>query len=340
MRGMWVDDLPDADRLWWRFAVLAALDRAVGGTTWSFDPRHHMLRYDAADGARLRMQRLYTRRSVLWGNAAGERTPRAWTGVPGWATSDAVLHWLHETGASALAWWSRGEWDTATPEQEVGPMLAPLLGAEVPHDLVQQASRQQVTAGRLHDLLGPRAEASAALDLLRRAAGETSAAQGQVGRFLEAEVHQQMRAARERDRVLPQRPVPLVRWSRVADLPGTFTFVVRCEFGRLVADIGNDYVGEQHTSALLNVLGTLLHDEATDDGGAWLFARVRRVAGRLEYDRAFDGWPEWYDGPGPSLRALAWEMSQRSAPWRPPWSRLLPTAVQGRRAATSGSPGR
>jgi hypothetical protein len=52
---------------------------------------------------------------------------------------------------------------------------------------------------------------------------------------------------------------------------------------------------------------------------------VRFDGARITLDRAFDSLPPWYAGTGPTLRALSWEMQQRSRRWRPAWATLLPT---------------
>ncbi len=68
--------------------------------------------------------------------------------------------------------------------------------------------------------------------------------------------------------------------------------------------------------SLTNVLHALHSDEATEESGAWLFARVTSDGVVVRFDRAFDSWPEWYQvhhsDQGPSLEDLAWEMSQRT----------------------------
>jgi hypothetical protein len=79
---------------------------------------------------------------------------------------------------------------------------------------------------------------------------------------------------------------------------------------------------------LNNVLRALHRNEATEESGAWLFARVTSDGVVVRFDRAFDSWPEWYQvhhaSQGPSLEDLAWEMWQRDRHWRPAWASLLP----------------
>ncbi len=76
------------------------------------------------------------------------------------------------------------------------------------------------------------------------------------------------------------------------------------------------------------MLGSLHRDEAGEESGAWLFARVTSDGVVVSIDRAFDSWPPWYQvqhaGDGPSLEDLAWEMGQRGRRWLPPWASLLP----------------
>jgi hypothetical protein len=82
--------------------------------------------------------------------------------------------------------------------------------------------------------------------------------------------------------------------------------------------------------SLTNVLRSLHSEEAGEESGAWLFARVTSDGVVVRLDRAFDSWPGWYQvrhtSQGPSLDDLAWEMSQRTPEWRPPWASLLPPA--------------
>ena len=76
------------------------------------------------------------------------------------------------------------------------------------------------------------------------------------------------------------------------------------------------------------MLRSLHGEEAGDDSGAWLFARVTSDGVVVTFDRAFDSWPEWYrtthGSQGPTLEDLAWEMEQRKPHWRPAWASLLP----------------
>ena len=73
-----------------------------------------------------------------------------------------------------------------------------------------------------------------------------------------------------------------------------------------------------------NLPALLARAEAGEESGAWIAAQVRASGGRITIARAFDSLPPWYAGKGPTLRALTWEMQQRSAAWRPTWATLLP----------------
>ena len=69
------DALPEADELWWRFAILAAV--ALSGrdeAPFHHDPESQVLSF--TDGSsRLCMQRLYNGRMVLWGRTEGADRP-------------------------------------------------------------------------------------------------------------------------------------------------------------------------------------------------------------------------------------------------------------------------
>ncbi|HEX7716425.1 MAG TPA: hypothetical protein VF416_03980, partial [Marmoricola sp.] len=78
-------------------------------------------------------------------------------------------------------------------------------------------------------------------------------------------------------------------------------------------------------TSLTNVLHELHRAEAGEESGAWIAARVRFDGTRISLDRAFDSLPVWCNGAGPTLRALSWEMQQRSPRWRPAWATLLPS---------------
>ncbi len=316
--------MPDPGEIWWPFAVLAAIDRCLGRQEWTFDAGNHLLAHEGEDGGQIRVQRLYGKRTVLWGHSAGESPePTSWSGIPGWATSDAIRHWLRQEGATLLAWHHHGEWDGATPHADAGTVLAPLLQADVPPRLVQRSRAGKVDIDDLRKVLGGSGVAERGLTVLREAMAEAHPVQGQVRSLLSNEIHAQMRQTRDRDRMQPQRPVALVRWARVADVPEHFRFTVRAERGRLIADPESDALPAQFRTQLLNVLAQLHVEEASEKGGAWLFARVSCDGSRVSFDRAYDGTPQWYDDTPIPLDALAWEMSQREPSWRPAWATLL-----------------
>ena len=103
-----------------------------------------------------------------------------------------------------------------------------------------------------------------------------------------------------------------------------FEHVVLVDQGELVATAVDPRLNETLLVSLTNVLKELHRDEAGEESGAWLAARVKVAAGRITLDRAFDSLPSWFNGKGPTLRALTWEMKQRSTAWRPAWATLLP----------------
>lgn len=318
-----MDALPPADVLWWSFAVRTALAVARHDETWTFDPIHQLLRHDG-DDSQLRMQRLYGGRAVLWGSTpeADADPRRSWTGIPGWATSDAVRDWLVGSGTTFVAWHSRDGWDTATPGSDLAPAVAALVDEPVPDDLVEAARRGRVDRRLLEGLVD---DTATALHLLHAAGGEAPPVQGMVRSLLAAEIRAQMRLTPERDRMLPQRPVLLVRWSRVANPPRGFTHVVhQYGPGRLAPALGNSALAAQFRLTLDNVLARLHVEEADEASGAWLFARVSHDGVNVHFDRAFDSRPAWFEDEGPALAELDAEMTRRAPTWRPAWSRLLP----------------
>ena len=98
--------------------------------------------------------------------------------------------------------------------------------------------------------------------------------------------------------------------------------------GRIIPSPVNSRLPAHVVRSLTNVLRTLHQEEAGEESGAWLFARVTSDGVVVRFDRAFDSWPAWYQvrhsSQGPSLDDLAWEMAQRTASWRPAWASLLP----------------
>lgn len=326
-----LDSLPDADELWWRFAVLAAVDLSRGvESRFSHDPEQQVLGY--VDGpVQLSMQRLYNGRMVLWGRTSDSQTTDLWTGIPGWATSDAVHSSLDRLGATFLLWYARDGWESATSDPNIAEAVAPLLDATLDAELLTAARHGSVTDEQW-TALGA-VDPVVAQSALKAASGEAPPVQGTVRHLLAQEIEAQMRRTRERDRLLPQRPVPLVRWTTVAKPPAGFTYAVRASRDGLIRT--NDFVPRLSPDAirsLTRVLEQLYVDETTAAGGGWLFARVRFNGVQANLDRAFDSRPLWASQ-APTLEELAIEMDRRDPAWRPAWASLLPPC-----AASSGHP--
>lgn len=325
------DALPEADELWWRFAILAAVD--ISGTVesqFSHDPDQQVLSY--VDGPlQLSMQRLYNGRMVLWGRTADNQAADIWTGIPGWATSDAVHSSLERLGATFLLWYARDGWESATSDPNIADALTPLLDPVLDAALVTAARHGSVTDEQW-SALGV-TDPGVAQGVLKAASGEAPPVQGTIRHLLALEIEAQMRRTRERDRLLPQRPVPLVRWMTVAKPPAGFTYAVRASSEGLIRT--NDFVPRLPPDALRSltrVLEQLYVDETTAAGGGWLFARVRFNGVQAHLDRAFDSRPLWASQ-APTLEELAREMDRRDPAWRPAWASLLPPC-----AGSSGHP--
>jgi hypothetical protein len=311
---MEADDLASADDLWWSWAVLADAGPLPTGATAGLDPQEHVLDYHLG-GSWTCMQRIGGGRAVLWGkvadathDAVSERID-VLAGAPDWASSDAVWRSIRQVRPGFLAWYSRDGWDTSTTGMFEGvvDLLSPLLRADP--RLVADAR-----CGR------------AGTPLLQKAHGVAHvAAQGTVRNRLKEQIHRQMRDTAEHDRGLPERPTLLARWVRIAEPRGPFEHVVMVDEGELVPVTGELPLPDAAARSLANVLSELHRAEAGEDSGGWILARVRYDGTRITLDRAFDGLPGWYAGPGPTLRALSWEMQQRTRAWRPAWSTLLPT---------------
>ncbi|MET3962719.1 hypothetical protein ABIE44_002653 [Marmoricola sp. OAE513] len=310
---MEADDLASADDLWWSWAVLAAGDRLPEGAVASLDTEEHVLSYEYG-GSWARMQRIGGGRAVIWGAAAGSTRDAISThldpleGAPDWASSNAVWRSIRTVKPGFLAWYSRDGWDTSTTGMFSGvvDLLAPLLRGD-PH-LVAAARGGTATD-----------------ELLVRAHGVAHvAAQGAIRKRLKSQIHRQMREAHERDRGLPERPTLLARWHRVSEPGISFEYTVLVDQGELVPLGDAPWLPEALQVSLSNILRELHLAEAGEESGAWIAAQVRAASGRITIARAFDSLPAWYTGKGPTLRALTWEMQQRSAVWRPAWATLLP----------------
>lgn len=326
-----VEELPHADDIWWPFAVRAALDTAAHRDTWRYDAAERLLRYDGPDGTRLRMQRLYGGRMVLWGTHPDPRRAAltSWSGIPGWATSDAVHGWLQRIGATFVLWHYRDGWDSATTGPQPDEPLALLLdNDDLPPRLLAAAAAGHATAEDLAPLLDDATDPAPALALLTAAHVDGPPAQGAVRMLLATEIQAQMRITQDRERNLPQRPAVVVRWARVAEPPPGFTFSMHQQDGGLGPALGNSPIAEQFRLTLVNVFEQLHAEEASETSGAWLFARLSFDGRNVHFERAFDGRPWWYEDDGPTLRTLAAEMRRRSREWRPAWSGLLPDEVR------------
>jgi hypothetical protein len=310
---MEADDLASADDLWWSWAVLVTDDRLPEGARAALDPEEHVLTYEYG-GSWASMQRIGGGRAVLWG-LSSTSTKDAITshldvldGAPDWASSNAVWRSIRTTKPGFLAWYSRDGWDTSTSGMFAGvvDLLTPLLRADP--RLVRTARD-----GEAED------------DLLRQAHGVAHvSAQGAIRKRLRSQIHRQMRDTPERERGLPERPTLLARWYRISEPGISFVYTVLVDQGDLVPLGDAPWLPEAMQVSLSNVLRELHRAEAGEESGGWMAAQVRVAGGRITIARAFDSLPPWYAGKGPTLRALAWEMQQRSPAWRPAWATLLP----------------
>ncbi len=324
--GVEPEDLPGADDLWWSWVVLAALHRAAGDDACRFDPGDLVLALDHPDGGWLRMRRTHRSRAVLWGRStlAPAHHPDPRRDVPDWALSDAT----EDCRPAFVAWYSHGEWDTSTNGADEGALhlLRPLL--TVDPRIVELARHGKLTEDELASYAnGDRLEAAAEL-VLAAAADAPPVWAGSVRARLRDQIHDQMREAPEADRMLMRRPPILVQWSRVNGPAIPFEHAVMAVRNRFREAPTNTRLPEPAQRSLANVLRSLHSEEASEDTGAWLFARVTSDGVVVSFDRAFDSWPDWYRtthvSQGPSLEDLAWEMEQRHPRWRPAWASLLP----------------
>lgn len=311
---MEADDLASADDLWWSWAVLTDQNLLPEGASCELDTDEHVLSYDYGRSW-ASMQRISGGRAVLWGRA-GDATRDSISehldvldGAPDWASSNAVWRSIRETKPGFLAWYSRDGWDTSTPGMFDGVvgLITPLLRADP--RLVAAAHSGQADS-----------------TFLKEAQGVANvAAQGAVRKRLRQQIHEQMRTTPERDRGLPDRPMLLARWARVTEPVTHFAHTVRVDEGRLEVTSTAEWLPEAMRTSLGNILRELHRSEADEESGAWLAAQVLFAGGRITLLRAFDSLPSWYAGKGPTLRALSWEMRQRSDRWRPAWATLLPS---------------
>jgi hypothetical protein len=321
------DDLPDAEDLWWSWVVLAALHRAVGNDACRFHSKDLLLTLDSSDGW-LRMQRTHGSRIVLWGRSqlASPSPPDARRGAPDWALSDAT----QERRPTFFAWHAHGEWDSSALGADEGGihLLRPLL--TVDPRVVALGREGRLTPDELAAYAhGDHLEEAAEIARLAAVTAPRTSP-GSVRSRLRNQIHDQMRDTRDVDRELMQRPPLLVQWSRASGPGVAFEYDVMAVRGRIIPSPVTSRLPVQVIRSLTNVLRTLLKEEASEESGAWLFARVTSDGVVVRFDRAFDSWPPWYQighsSQGPSLEDLAWEMAQRTPEWRPAWASLLPSA--------------
>ena len=319
------DEIPEAEDLWWSWVVLAALHRAVGNEACRFRARDLVLALDSSDGW-LRMQRTQGSRAVLWGCSvfAPEEPPDARRGAPDWALSEAT----EEQSPSFFAWHAHGEWDTSAPCDDVGAihLLRPLL--TVDPRVVALGRQGRLTPESLAAYAhGEHLEEAAEIARLAAATAPRTSG-GSVRTRLRDQIHSQMRDTEDVDREQMQRPPILVQWLRASGPRAPFEYAAMAVHGRFIASPVNSLLPTHVVRSLTNVLRTLHEEEAGEESGAWLFARVTSDGVVIRIDRAYDSWPAWYQvrhtSQGPSLDDLTWEMAQRAPAWRPPWASLLP----------------
>lgn len=303
--------LPSAEDVWWTWAVTATRDDLPAGVSVTFDECDYVLGIDH-DEARLRMQRLRGGRAVLWGRVSFPvvEDPHLLDGVPDWVGSEAVRHPRDDSVPEFLAWFARGEWDSNA--------LDWWRSSRDLFDVLRSTHRGTVRQARAGELDHP-------LLVAARGAAPINLQLG-VRRRVARQVYDQMRDTHEHDRGLPGQPMALVNWARVTR-PRLFSDVVRVQQGVVELPRPSRRLTGDEATRLLAVLQQLHAEDAADDSGAWLVARVRYDGHTISLERAYDSLPAWYDADPPDLAALAWEMKQRTPRWRPPWVRLLPQQV-------------
>lgn len=342
-----------ADELWWYWSVLAATHQSVGNWHCRLI-EDFVLAHDEPGGSWAKMQRFRGGRAVLWGRDVDSEDDALSNGVdvlsqvPVWAITPLVEQSVNVDGVGFVAWFQHGEWDTSTPDFDDGSDLILQVVSDIG---AVAAEAKRVHPPVILDLL-PRVIDDArngvlGADTFRTYLGGTSG-NPEYGRLmlidalqlsdptvntslrehLRAEIHSQMQASLEiAGRKVAERPSVLVQWSRVAGLDFAFEHSVLIENGRTIGAPSNVRLPEQYATTLTNVLRRLHHDEAAEESGAWLFARVAYDGKRITCDRAYDSWPSWFKvtrtSQGPSLEGLHWEMEQRTPPWKPAWSSLL-----------------
>ena len=334
--------------VWQRWTLVAAGEAARGGDGAEIRRVDGCAHLAGPDGAWLRMRRMVGDRAVLWGHHPGLPSDARFTDelrdmAPDWAWEPDTAHALREVGF--LAWHAHGQWwSVPSPVPDV---VVPLLADVSSHTRLLErwqtrwpdAGEDQLRAvmsepdrASFARLVPPRDAARAARQVELGRGWTTQQLSQTATAHLRAQVHAQMRSCAElSDRGHPPRP-PLVRqWARVN--AGTTAFrhaVSALGAGRtpgLVASEDDNGLTEPQVRSLDNVLLELRMEETDPVAGAWMFARVTGDGRTVSLERAYDSWPRWYVAPGngPTMGALHDEMAERSYPWRPRWSALLPT---------------
>lgn len=300
-----------AEEVWWAWAVTAVRDDLPPGVKIGFDEVEYVMSLDL-DGAILRMQRLRGGRAVLWGRVTfpGVPDPDLLDGAPDWVGSQALVVATGDESPEFLAWFARGEWDSNTPEW--------WRSSRHLFDVLRSTHRGTIGKAMRHELDHP-------LLVAARGAAPVNSQSG-VRRRVAGQVYDQMRDTREVDRGHSSQPMALVNWLRVTR-PRPFTELARVQEGVVELMGQSRRLVREQVERLTAVLQQLHRDEAADDSGAWLMARVVYDGVSITLERAFDSLPAWYDADPPGLAALTWEMRQRVQRFRPAWVRLLPEQV-------------
>lgn len=347
-----VERLVPAEELWWYWSVLAATHQSIGNWHCRLID-DGVLAHDEPNGSWARMQRFRGGRAVLWGRDVGSRGDALSHGVdvldqvPVWAASQPVEHSVQADGVGFVAWFHHGEWDTSTPDFDDGSDLLfqsltdldavareaarvhPSAATELLPGVIEDASSGVLLADAFRSYLGGAGDAEVGrLMLIDAQQLSDPSANSSLRELVRAEIHGQMQVSTDiPGRSVPDRPTILVLWARVAAPNFPFEHAVLVEHGRLVTAPGNRRLPDKVGGTLGNLLKQLHKDEAGEESGAWLFARVTYDGTRISFERAFDSWPPWFPSgqvsQGPTLEALRWEMDQRSAGWRPAWASLL-----------------
>lgn len=299
-----------AEDLWWALVTTYLRADLPDGVKLDFDDEHHVMSLEV-DGARLHMQRIRGDRAVMWSRVTFPASPDAdlLDGAPDWVGSEVVRTADGDDSPEFIAWYSHGEWDS----NDLGWWHA---------NRDRFAILRTTHRGTIGEAM--RGELDHPVAVAARGAAPVNSQAG-VRRRLARSVYDQMREAPEVDRGHPHQPMALVNWLRVAR-PHPFVALARVEHG-VVRVVRSPRLPDVPTERLTAVLQQLHRDEAADDSGAWLMARVAYDGRRITLQRAFDSLPRWYDAEPPALDALTWEMRQRVPRWRPAWVRLLPERV-------------